>query len=51
LAPAPAPAKPLGTGQHTIPIYLDAKGRMRYAKLKGTEAAEAPLRVEEASAP
>jgi MoaA/NifB/PqqE/SkfB family radical SAM enzyme len=34
VAPAPAPAKPLGTGQHTIPIYLDARGRERYSQMK-----------------
>ncbi len=27
--------KPLGTGQGTIPIYLDDRGRARYADLKG----------------
>jgi hypothetical protein len=34
VASAPANSKPLGTGQHTIPIYLDARGRQRYAQLK-----------------
>jgi hypothetical protein len=34
----PAP-KPLGTGQGTIPIYLDERGRARYARLKGLDGA------------
>jgi MoaA/NifB/PqqE/SkfB family radical SAM enzyme len=28
---------PLGTGQGTIPIYLDERGKQRYGKLKGQE--------------
>lgn len=35
----PEAAKPLGTGQGAIPIYLDDRGKERYARLKGLAAA------------
>lgn len=38
LARRPQP-KPLGTGQGTIPIYLDERGRERYGRLKSLDAA------------